>query len=256
MYADNLAYVHHTGFADLARGAAPFLVQELARLCPRGGEIVDLGCGSGLLARALVDAGHDVTGVDLSPAMLAIARTHAARARFVEASLYDVDAWARPGGVDAVLAVGEPLSYLEPTSARAPSRPRTPALAPFFRKVARALRPGGAFVFDVIVSGAPSLTKRSFVEGDGWAVLVDTRERSSKDGRRARLTRDITTFTRASGARSHEWTRGHERHEVRVLDVEDVKRDLARAGFSVRVRRAYGTHALAVRRRAFLCRRL
>lgn len=234
MYANDLAYVHHTGFADLARGAAPFLVAELARA--RARRVVDLGCGSGLVAAALVAAGHEVTGIDLSPAMLAIARRHAKGARFVQGSLYQADRWGR-APLDAILAVGEPLSYLEP---------RTPALAPFFRRVARALRPGGVFAFDLIVAGSPSLTRRSFVDGDGWTVLVD----SAEDG--TCLTRTITTFTR--GARGA-WSRGDERHLVRILDVADVRRDLAAAGFTVRVRRSYGSHRLAVRRRAFLCRR-
>jgi SAM-dependent methyltransferase len=220
-------------------------VEELAGFGRRT-SVVDLGCGSGIVARALVVAGHDVTGVDFSSAMLAIAMQSAPRARFVEGSLYDVAAWTREP-VDAVLAIGEPLSYLEP-------RGRTPELAPFFRNVAHALRPGGIFVFDIIVAGAPALTRRMFVEGDGWAVLTDTRD----DG--ARLTRDMTTFTRAGVSTQRRpkkdvWTRGHERHVVRVADVDAVRRDLARAGFTVRVRRAYGDHVLAVRRRAFICRR-
>jgi SAM-dependent methyltransferase len=178
--------------------------------------------------------------VDISPAMLALARKHVKGARFIEASLYDVDAWSRARqSFDAVLAVGEPLSYFAP-------RGRAPSLARFFRDIARVLRPDGAFVFDVIVAGKPSLTRRSFVEGDGWTTCVST----SDEG--ARLTREITTFTRQ---RASEWKRGHETHVVRVLDVDDVKRDLARAGFTVRVRKSYGDHPLAVRRRAFLCRR-
>jgi SAM-dependent methyltransferase len=233
VYADDLAYVHHTGFADLARGAARFLVEHVQ------GNVADLGCGSGLLARPLVEAGCDVTCVDISPPMLALARKHAKGARFIEASLYDVDGWSPAREpFDAVLAVGEPLSYLA-------AKTRAPSLARFFRDVARVLRPRGAFVFDVIVAGKPSLTRRSFVEGDGWTTCVSTVDEG------ARLTRDITTFTRQ---RSAGWRRGHETHVARVLDVDDVKRDLSRAGFSVRVRKSYGDHPLAIRRRAFLCR--
>lgn len=256
MYADDLAYVHHTGFADLARGAAAFLVDALAsdaRRLARPLRIADLGCGSGLLAKPLVEAGHDVTCVDLSRAMLALAREHVGqrvqgRVRFVEASLYDVGAWARgtdgtPDTMpfDAVLAVGEPLSYLLPDEARAP------ALGPWLGRIARVLAPRGRLVFDVIVAGTPALARRSFVDDPAhppaWTVCVDTRD----DGRT--LTRDIATFTKAGRV----WLRSDERHVVRVLDVAAVKRDLVRAGFTVRVARSYGDHALAVRRRAFLC---
>lgn len=37
---------------------------------PAGGEIVDLPCGTGRLAAALLAADHRVTGIDISPAML------------------------------------------------------------------------------------------------------------------------------------------------------------------------------------------
>lgn len=233
-YADDLAYVHHTGFADLARGAARAIV---ALLGPEPGRVVDLGCGSGIVLRALTDAGHAATGVDRSRAMLAIARRTAPRAQLVRGSLYDVPL----PRADAVLAVGEPLSYLEPGA-----RPR--ALAPFFGRVARALPRGGRFVFDVIVDGpGRSLSRRGWTAGDDWAVLVETVE----DASRTRIMRDITSFVRRDGR----WRRTRELHRVRVLDARQVARALRDAGFAVAVRTRYGDHPLPERRRAFLCTR-
>lgn len=231
-YADDLAYVHHTGFADLARGASRFLVRAL---WPAPLHVVDLGCGSGEVLRALSDAGHEVTGVDLSRAMLALAKKTAPRARLLRGSLYGV---ALPA-CDVVLAIGEPLNYLEPGA-------RAPALAPFFHKVARALPRDGRFIFDVIVNGpGPDLTRRSWAAGDDWAVLVDTRENAT----RTALTRDVTSFVK----RGAMYRRVREVHHVRVLDAAELKRQLRAAGFRVQVATRYGDHALAVRRRAFLC---
>lgn len=231
-YADDLAYVHHTGFADLARGAARFVVAQLGDE-PR--RVVDLGCGSGILLRALTDAGHQATGVDLSPAMLRLARRNAPRARLVRGSLYDV---ALPRA-DLILAIGEPLNYLEPGQ-------RTAPLAPFFRKAARALAPGGQLIFDVIVDGpGRSLTRRSWAAGADWAVLVDTRE----DRARHTLVRDVTSFVKRGAG----YARTRELHHVRVLRTREVLRQLRAAGFSVRVRQSYGEHPLAERRRAFVC---
>lgn len=231
-YADDLAYVHHTGFADLARGAARFVVDELDA---RPQRVLDLGCGSGLVLRALTDAGHDAIGVDLSSAMLSLARKTAPRARLMRGSLYEVPL----PRVDVVLAIGEPLNYLEEGQ-----RPR--ALAPFFRKVARALAPGGRFLFDVIVDGpGPSLSRRSFACGEDWAVMVDTAE----DAARATLVRDVTSFVKRGSA----YQRTREVHRVRVLRASAICRSLRDAGFSVVMRTSYGAHALAVRRRAFLC---
>ena len=46
----------------------------------RGGPILELGCGTGRLVVPLAEDGYAVTGVDLSPAMLALARAAVGRA--------------------------------------------------------------------------------------------------------------------------------------------------------------------------------
>ena len=51
-------------------------VAERCRLA--GARAVDVGCGGGLLAEALARDGAQVTGIDLSPAMIDVARLHAA----------------------------------------------------------------------------------------------------------------------------------------------------------------------------------
>src|SRR4051794_30546070 len=48
-------------------------------------DVLDLGCGTGFLALLLAHLGHRVTGIDLSPEMIAIA-TDKARALGLEAS--------------------------------------------------------------------------------------------------------------------------------------------------------------------------
>ena len=50
-------------------------VRERASLA--GARVLDVGCGGGLLAEALVDAGAQVTAIDLAPSMIEVARLHA-----------------------------------------------------------------------------------------------------------------------------------------------------------------------------------
>ena len=76
-YGPAQADIHHTAFGDLADGAATRLLAELRDAGHETGTVVDLGCGSGILARRVSDAGYDVVGIDLSAAMVATPRPHA-----------------------------------------------------------------------------------------------------------------------------------------------------------------------------------
>jgi 2-polyprenyl-6-hydroxyphenyl methylase/3-demethylubiquinone-9 3-methyltransferase len=51
-------------------------VAERATL--KGARVLDVGCGGGLLCEALTRAGAKVTGIDLAPGMIDVARLHAA----------------------------------------------------------------------------------------------------------------------------------------------------------------------------------
>jgi SAM-dependent methyltransferase len=110
------------------------------------GLLVDLSCGSGLWARELIGAGYHVLGIDISEAMIEIARRKVPEAEFRVGSLFEADIPA----CYAVTAVSEVLSYLFDTENG--SR----WLIRLFRRVYQALVPGGVFVFDVVGPGQVS----------------------------------------------------------------------------------------------------
>lgn len=67
----------------------------LASALPPGSRVLDVGCGTGVpTARQLVDAGHEVVGIDISPGMLKLARDNVPGAAFHRVDLADL----RPGG--------------------------------------------------------------------------------------------------------------------------------------------------------------
>src|SRR5437879_13660891 len=90
-YRDNLALVHHRGFRFHADMCAPGIVALLGPVRDRRGLVVELGCGSGLLTRHLLDAGHRVVATDASPAMLGLARAGAPRAEDVRQGIAPAD---------------------------------------------------------------------------------------------------------------------------------------------------------------------
>ncbi len=73
-YRRDLALVHDRGFGFHAEMCAPGILARLEPVRERGGLVLEVGCGSGLLTRYLVDAGHRVLATDASPAMLELAR--------------------------------------------------------------------------------------------------------------------------------------------------------------------------------------
>lgn len=107
-YREDLAYIHDAGFGHLARRAAALLSEELSRQGLVRGLVIDLGCGSGILAEHLADRGFEVLGIDLSEELIALARQRVPSGAFRVESLLSA---RRPPCV-AVAAVGECVNYL------------------------------------------------------------------------------------------------------------------------------------------------
>jgi len=107
-YREDLAYIHDVGHANFALRSAPGILKVLEENGIPEGLVVDLGCGSGLWARELLRAGYRVLGIDISEAMVEIAREKAPRAEFRVGSLFE----AEIPPCDAVTAVSEVLNYL------------------------------------------------------------------------------------------------------------------------------------------------
>lgn len=187
---------------------------------------MDLGCGSGLWARELSDASYGVLGVDISPAMIAIARKRVPRGEFQIGSLLKV----KLPPCDAVTSLGECLNYLfDETN-------RISELRRLFRRVYTALEPGGLFAFDIAEPGRGKGPRQKYREGPDWAVLVEVDE----DARTNRLTRRITTFRRVGEL----YRRDEETHQLQLYKRAEVANELRRVGFRVRTIDAYGAQRM------------
>ncbi|AJE82690.1 MULTISPECIES: class I SAM-dependent DNA methyltransferase [Streptomyces] len=113
----------------------------LAAQLPPGSRVLDVGCGTGLpTARALADAGHAVTGVDLSEGMLELARKNVPEGRFLRRDL----AALRAEGPDGLGEFDGIACYF--TLLMLP-RPEIPYA---LRQFHRLLRPGGLFALSMV----------------------------------------------------------------------------------------------------------
>lgn len=237
-YRDDLAFIHDAGYGLPAENAARTLLDELRRRKQDRGLVVDLGCGSGILSAAVAAAGYDVVGVDLSPAMIDIARRRVPGGRFEIGSVLDAGI---PPCV-AVTAVGEIFNYLfDPRNTDA-------RLAKLLRRVHRALRPGGVLLFDVATPGRVPGGRLRYGRAEwDWAVVTD----SIEDAKQGTLTREITTFRKIGDL----YRRDAEAHRLRLYRKPDVVRMLRKVGFSVRSLRGYGPFTFPPGWAGFLARK-
>ena len=224
-YREDLALVHHRGFGFHADGCAPALLELLEPVRRDGGLVLELGCGSGLLTRHLLDAGHRVMATDASPAMLELAQREVAEADLRLLTLPDDPV----PPADAIVSVGHVLSYL----------PDEEALERALVAIAGALKPGGLVALDLCDLRWGEV-RRDVANhsrlGDDWAIITRF---SVPDPRR--FVRDITTFVRVADGT---WRRDDERHDNVLVETSTVPQLLADHGVDATIHDAFGHYVL------------
>jgi SAM-dependent methyltransferase len=233
VYRNDLAYIQHHGFSDFARSASPGLLNIFRRAGITTGHVVDLGCGDGTWLRMLTQNGFAATGIDQSSSLVHYARKHAPKALVKVRSVHQ----AAFDSCDAITALGEVLSYRS-------GRTRSVELSRIFQRAHSALRPGGLFVFDLLVTGR-RMEYEAWRTGPAWAVLVRVREEPG------RLVRQIVTFRKTGRS----YRRDREEHVLSVSSTRVILAELRRVGFVARTSPAYGKFRLPPRRIAFIARK-
>ncbi|MFC2071583.1 class I SAM-dependent DNA methyltransferase [Chloroflexota bacterium] len=103
---------------------------------PAKAHILDLCCGTGQLAQALIARGHQVTGLDRSEEMLRFARENAPAGEFI---VDDARSFKLPAVYHAVVSTFDSLNHIM----------NPEELTDVFGNVYAALRQGGLFLFDL-----------------------------------------------------------------------------------------------------------
>jgi SAM-dependent methyltransferase len=234
IYQEDLAKIHIDGYGFHWEGAAGTVLRILRDSGVEKGTVVDLGCGGGQWIERLSREGFSVCGIDRSESMIKAAKKRVPQAKFILGSFADADL----PDCDAVTSLGEPINYLDGQE----------SIRRVFRKVFRALRPGGLFIFDAREPAKGPVEPRIHaLQGENWACIA----RIEEDGAKNSLVRHITTFLKVGA----NYRRRREIHRLTLYPKSEMIRWLREAGFRVRTYRQYGNYRLAKRQSAYVARK-
>ena len=208
-YYDRFFLPYRAPFDEARRAIVHPLLEDLASAC-------DLACGTGTTALEFAQRGLLTYAVDLSPEMLRQARAKARRARLpVRVIPGDMRAFRLPQPVDLVTCEYDAINHV----------PRHEDLPRVLRAVARALRPGGYFFFDVNMAPAFARLWNGTIWLEQPGVVAVMRNTSDPERRRARC--DIDWFLKQGPL----WRRERERVEEVWWGAGEIREALRSAGF-------------------------
>jgi len=208
-YSRAFAQAYHLRWGGFARQVTPHLLDFYSQTDPgrQRQPVLDVCCGTGLVALGFLQHGYRVTGLDLSAHMLAYARQNCAgfvgRAQFV---LADAANFALAGQFGLAVSTYDALNHL----------PDLAALEGCLRSVSATVAPGGWFVFDLNTRlGLRRWNVTSVDDADEALVIT----RSSFDGSGPQALLNITGFLRQPDGR---YERFDERVTNTIFDIQTV----------------------------------
>ncbi|MFD1989428.1 class I SAM-dependent DNA methyltransferase [Paenibacillus nicotianae] len=223
------AYVYDELMADMPYPDWLRFVREVWDKYGMPRTVAELGCGTGSITIPLVNAGFQVTGIDLSSDMLSVAKdklesTPQGHRLFQNGSVnwvcQNMTHWMLPEPVDSVISFCDCLNYLtEPEY-----------IVDTFQSTYKGLKSGGTFVFDV---HHPQTLRRYDEE---QPFMLDERAVSylwtcEYDQVRTEIEHHLTIFARTGEERNALYERFEETHVQRSYDPEWLITELIKAGF-------------------------
>ncbi len=208
----------YKAWADFAEKCFDNFLPRLPRL------VLDLACGTGTLCREMAERGYDMTGIDLSPEMLSVARESCPED--VLLLLQDMTSFELYGTVGAVLCSFDSLNHLT----------KKGELESCFSLVHNYLDPNGLFLFDMNTpnrfSGEYGKNSYQFEDetADGRSVFCNWQNNYSE--KRGICDFYLTVFTETEPG-NESYTRRDELWRERCYTRAEVEAKLKAAGFEI-----------------------
>lgn len=205
-----LSEIYDTGWSGMATRYVPLLARLLDEMRRPEASVLDLACGTGILATALAERGHRVHGIDRSPEMIRIAREKAEGLSNVSFEVGDIRRIGSDDAYDLVTCTYDSVNYLtDPADLRA-----------LFASVADCLSPSGMFVFDSNLE-SHYIENSPFSREEEWQG--ETVQHTGDYDREAREVRIVFRFADGSV----------EVHRQRPYDLDELSSNLAAAGLNI-----------------------
>lgn len=230
------AYEHSADFYDLLYSAGKDYgreaehISELIRArSPDARTVLDVGCGTGAHARALLDLGYEVDGIDVEADFVALASKKCPEGRFWTADMRTMEV---DEPYDAVTCLFSSIGYVVTVD----------ALEQAVQRMTQALRPGGVLLVDPWF--APDEMDHGHVvvlhAEDGERSVVRM-SRTAIEGTVSRLEFEYLVGTREG------LERRSESHELGLFTVEQMTAAFERAGLGVeRIERSLRTRGIYI----------
>jgi len=203
---------HYTQFARwVSETVFPHFQQALSF---QPASLLDLACGSGIFAAHMAAKGLRVTGLDISPMMLEIAREQSSSVGWVEGDMSRLKLAER---FDCVTCFFDSLNYLL----------KAEELARTFQAVSAHLNPGGYFIFDMNTIYGLAVSWQRFP----YNLNQDTEDYLELMGTAYDYELDIADVRFIMFEREDErWARFEEVHRERGYHLDDILLLLKQAG--------------------------
>ncbi len=198
--------------AEQTRAEASFIAKALK--ARKNSKLLDVPCGNGRHSLLLAARGYRMTGLDISDEFIQEAQTASeASDTQIEWVLGDMCQLQWTSQFDGAFCLGNSFGYFEYQDMLA-----------FLRKLSRALKPGGRFVFDshmVAESILPNLKDREWFQVDDILLVLENHYR-------AELSCVETDYRFVHGGKTETRTSLHW-----VYTLGEIRRMLEQSGFSV-----------------------